>query len=161
MKKMNYLLALLIGFLSCNVDTPVSFSEEALNDTFLTLDGNSVTLKSILENHKGKTILIDIWASWCGDCIKGMPKLKVLQHNREDVVYIFMSLDRSEKAWKKGIEKYGVRGEHYYMPAGKKSAFGEFVNIDWIPRYMVVGAKGDIKLFRAVQADDHKIKEIL
>ena len=67
--KMNYLIALFFSLVSCNTEVPSQFSEAALNDTFITLDGDVVTFKSILEEHQGKTILIDVWANWCKDCI--------------------------------------------------------------------------------------------
>ncbi|WP_345277976.1 TlpA disulfide reductase family protein [Litoribaculum gwangyangense] len=158
---MNYLIILLISILSCNTETPAKFSEEALNDTFVTLEGNHIPFKEALETYKGQTLLIDIWASWCGDCIKGMPKVKTLQKEYKDVTYIFLSLDRNQEAWKRGIKKYDVVGEHFFMQSGWDGAFGEFVNLNWIPRYMVVDKQGNIKLFKAVNADDEKIKEIL
>lgn len=161
MKKIITFLIIIFTVLSCNSQDPIQFSEEVLNDTFINLEGNSIVFKDILENHKGKTIVIDIWASWCGDCIKGMPKVKALQKEFNDAVYIFLSLDRGVEAWKKGIQKYNVVGEHYYLPSGKDSAFGDFVNIGWIPRYMVIDAKGNIKLFKAVEADDNRIKQNL
>ena len=77
--KMNYILILLLSVFSCNTEVPTQFSEDALNDTFITLEGNNIAFKDILKTHKGKTIVIDIWASWCRDCIVGMPKVKVLQ----------------------------------------------------------------------------------
>ncbi len=161
MKNMNYLLVLLLSFFSCNTETPTQFSEAALNDTFITLEGSNITFKSVLEAHKGKTIVIDIWASWCGDCIKGMPKVKRLQENHKDAAYIFLSLDKTQEAWKRGIEKYNVVGEHYFIQSGWKGAFGEFVDLDWIPRYMIVDSQGNIKLFKAVKADDKRITENL
>jgi len=161
MKKMKYLLVLLIGVLSCSEEIPTKFTEAALNDVFISLEGESVAFKDILNAHEGKSMVIDIWASWCGDCIKGMPKVKALQKGYPDAAYIFLSLDRGQDAWKRGIKKYDVQGEHYYLPNGKKSAFGDFVSIDWIPRYMVVDAKGNIKLFKAVEADNNQITEAL
>ncbi len=161
MKKIKYILLLLITAFSCNTNSPTQFSEAALNDVFETLNGESITFKDILETQKGKTIVIDIWASWCSDCIKGMPKVKALQQEYKDAAYIFLSLDRTQDAWIRGIKKYDVQGEHYFMPSAKKSTFGEFVNIDWIPRYMVVDAKGNIKLFKAVEADNNQIIEAL
>ncbi|WP_194768321.1 TlpA family protein disulfide reductase [Tamlana sp. I1] len=158
MKKLKYLAILLFTVFSCNSQVPTKFSEAALNDEFLNLNGESVAFKTILEAHKGKTIVIDIWASWCSDCIKGMPKVKALQKKHPEAAYVFLSLDRAEKAWKNGIKKYQVEGDHYYLPNGKKSAFGDFVNIDWIPRYIVVDAEGNIKLFKAVEADDNNIE---
>jgi thiol-disulfide isomerase/thioredoxin len=161
MKKMNCLIILLTAFFSCNTEVPTQFSEEALNDTFITLQGEEVAFESILEKHKGKTILIDIWASWCRDCIKGMPKVKALQSDNTDVVCIFLSLDRGQDAWKRGIDKYQVNGEHYYMASGKKCPFADFVDIDWIPRYMVINKEGNIELFKAIEADDDKLVNAL
>lgn len=161
MKKVNYLLILLLSIFSCNTEVPTQFSEEALNDTFITPQGESVAFKDILEVYKGKTIVIDIWASWCGDCIKGMPKVKALQKDYKDVVYVFLSLDRSQGAWKRGIKKYNVKGAHYFMQSGWKGAFGNFVNLNWIPRYMVINKQGNIELFKAVKADNDKLIEAL
>lgn len=160
MNKLKYILILFISFLSCKND-PKEFSAEALNDTFLNLEGNPVTFKSILEAHKGKAIVIDIWASWCSDCIQGMPKVKALQSQFKDVAYVFLSLDRGEDAWKRGIKKYGVVGEHYYFPNAKDCDFADFANISWIPRYMVVNKAGEIVVFDVIEADDDKLIEAL
>ncbi|GAL68884.1 TlpA family protein disulfide reductase [Jejuia pallidilutea] len=161
MKKVMYLLVILISSLSCNIEKPTQFSEAALNDTLLNLEGNEVSLQYILEKHKGKTIVIDIWASWCGDCIKGMPKVRALQKQYPETVFLFFSLDRGADAWKRGIEKYEVVGEHYFLPKGKKSAFGDFVDISWIPRYMLINKAGEIVVFNVIKADDDKLTKAL
>ena len=62
---------------------------------------------------------------------------------------------------KKGIEKHQIQGEHFFMQSGWNGDFGDFLNLDWIPRYMVIGAEGEIKLFKAVKANDKRIKQIL
>lgn len=161
MKKAAYILVLFITVLSCNSQAPTQFSEEALNDTFVNLEGDSITFKDILKAHKGKTMVIDIWASWCSDCIKGMPKVKALQTKYTDVAYVFLSLDRGEDAWQRGIKKYQVEGDHYFMASGKKCDFADFVNISWIPRYMVVNKAGEIVVFNVIEANDDKLIEAL
>ncbi len=161
MNKIKYLVLACLAFFNCKGQEPTTFSEAALNDTFITLTGESTTFKDILEAHKGSTLVIDIWASWCKDCVGGMPKVKALQKEHQEVTYIFLSLDKSQEAWKKGIEKYSVVGGHYFMQSGWKGPFGKFVNLSWIPRYMVVDKDGNIKLYNAVEADDQKIKDIL
>ena len=162
MKNFKYILIFSLSFLGCKAqEKPTQFSEAALNDTFITLDGESTTFKAILETNKGKTTIVDIWASWCSDCIKGMPKVKKLQENYPDAAYVFLSLDKTQDAWKNGIEKYGVNGQNYFMQSGWKGAFGNFVQLDWIPRYMVIDQNGNIKLFKAIEADDEQLIKIL
>jgi thiol-disulfide isomerase/thioredoxin len=139
----------------------VHFSEDALNDTFITIEGESVSFESILDSYKGQTVLIDVWASWCRDCIVGLPNLKALQKEHDDVVYLFLSMDKTQKSWKNSINKYDITGEHYFMPSGWDSAFSEFVDLDWVPRYMVVDTEQNITLFRAIKADDSRIKDYL
>ncbi|KAA5824518.1 TlpA family protein disulfide reductase [Algibacter amylolyticus] len=161
MKKIIYTLTLLVSLLSCNSQEPMQFSEKALNDSFINLDGNETTFKSILETHKGKNIVIDIWASWCSDCIKGMPKVKALQEQFPDVAYVFLSLDRGQDAWKRGIKKYNVTGDHYYLPNAKDCDFADFVNISWIPRYMLINKASEIVVFNVIEANDDKLIEAL
>lgn len=138
-----------------------SFSSEALNDTFVSFEGNNITFSEILASHKGKTILIDVWAGWCKDCIIGMPKVKELQEKNKDVVFLFLSLDKTQETWKKVIDKYKMEGEHYFIPLGWKSPFCSSIDLDWVPRYMIVNPEGEISLYKAIKADDEILIEIL
>ncbi|WP_159017855.1 TlpA family protein disulfide reductase [Algibacter sp. L3A6] len=156
MNKIKYIFVLLITFLSCK-DEPKQFSAEALNDTFIAQNGDEVTFQSILDKHQGKTIVIDVWASWCSDCIKGMPKVKALQANNPEIGYVFLSLDREQGAWQRGIAKYQVNGDHYFMPNAKDCDFADFLNISWIPRYLVINKAGEIVVFNVIEADDDKL----
>ena len=157
----SYIIILCLALISCNFETPTQFSEAALNDLFTSFEGEEVSFSSILESHKGKTILIDVWATWCRDCIVGMPIERALQQEFPEVSFVFLSLDRSEAAWKQGIKKYNIQGDHYFMKSGPDGPFREFLNSNWIPRYLVVDKQGNIKLFKAKKASDSRIKEAL
>lgn len=157
MKKL-LLLPLLFAVISCSQAQQTEFTAETLNAKMKSLDGKEMSFKDILAQYKGKTVVIDVWASWCPDCIKGMPKVHDLQKQFPNAVYLFLSYDRADDAWKKGIEKYEVRGEHYHVGTNmKKGEFSEGIKLDWIPRYMVVDKKGKIALFKAIEADDEKL----
>ena len=144
-------------FLNCQSISEEKFSEEALQDQFINFDGNSVSFKSILDKHIGRDILINVWASWCKDCIKSLPKLQELQRSYPNIDYIFLSLDKSQKAWRRGIERYNLEGEHYFMSSGWKGAMGDFLNLDWIPRYLLVNAEGEIVVFKAIKLNDKNL----
>jgi thiol-disulfide isomerase/thioredoxin len=160
MKKI--ILILVIVFISCNSKKPTEFSEEANMEMLIGLDDSKITLREVIYEHKGKKILIDIWASWCKDCIVGFPKVKELQKEFPDVVFLFLSVDRSNPSWKRAIEKYNLLGEHYNLPEGMDDgAFVNFIDLNWIARYMVIDESGEISLFKATDASDEKIKEAL
>ena len=158
---MKLLLIACFALVSCQTKTPTEFSESALNDTFTTLEGQSMTFKEILKNQEGNEVVIDIWASWCKDCIAGMPDIKALQKQFPTANYLFLSLDRDIASWKRGIKKYDLKGDHFFVTSGWEGEFCSFLDLDWIPRYMVVDKKGTIKLYKAIEADDKDIKKAL
>lgn len=161
MKLIGYFLVSCLLLMGCSKKIQTDFSEDVLNEEYINIEGESVTLKDMLSQHVGKQIVIDVWASWCRDCIVGLPELKSLQSDKPDVAYLFLSADRNLETWKRAINKYDIKGEHYFMPKGTKGRLGEFVDIDWIPRYMIVDSKGHIELFEAIEANDPLIRNTL
>ncbi|WP_125719765.1 TlpA family protein disulfide reductase [Flavobacterium ustbae] len=161
MKQIALALIAFITF-SCSQAQKTSFSKEALSEKLLASDGSQVAFKNILKKYKGKTLVIEVWASWCGDCVKAMPKLKELQANNPDVSYLFISADKTAEKWKAGIEKHELNtGDHYMMNDGMKGLFGKAIDLDWIPRYIVVDKTGKIVLYRAIETDFDKIDATL
>lgn len=160
---MKKIFALFIAFItfSCTNAQKSSFSKEALSATLLATDNGQVPFKNIIKKHKGKTLVIEIWASWCGDCVKAMPKIKELQANNPDVDYAFISMDKTADKWKAGIEKHELKGEHYMANDQMKGVFGKAIDLDWIPRYIILDKTGKIVLYRAIETDFDKINETL
>ncbi|KAF2337586.1 TlpA family protein disulfide reductase [Flavobacterium ginsenosidimutans] len=161
---MKQLVLAVIAFISfsCTQAQKTAFSKEALSEKLLATDGSQVTFKNILKKYKGKTLVIEVWASWCGDCVKAMPKLKELQANNPEVSYLFISADKTAEKWKAGIEKHELnKGDHYMMNDGMKGLFGKAIDLDWIPRYIIVDKTGKIALYRAIETDFEKINSTL
>lgn len=156
--KILIVLLLIVGFAQAQQK---SFSEAALNEKFLSENNVEISFSEILQQYKGKTVFIDIWASWCKDCIVGMPKVQKLREENPEVVFLFLSLDKEIESWKHGIEKYGVVGENYFIPAGWKGDFCSSIDLDWIPRYMVVNPEGEISLYKAIETDDENLLSAL
>ena len=161
MKNIFAFTLLITTILSCQNRVETQFSEEALKDELINLKDESVSLESILEQHKGNTIFIDVWASWCKDCIESLPQIKALQAAHPELVYIFLSLDKSIKAWKKGIGRYALEGDHYFMSSGWKGPMGTFLDLDWIPRFVIVNSEGDIVVYRAIKTSDKNLTKYL
>lgn len=160
MKKV-ILLCVALCFLQCSFEKPTEFSQASLKEEFVSLENKNIEIGAILQKYKGKKVLIDIWASWCKDCVDGLPNLKKFQKENPDLVYVFLSLDRSIASWKKGIKKMNLEGEHYFMKSGKKGSFGRFLSLWWVPRYVVLNEEGAILLFKATKITDQNIVQAL
>lgn len=160
-KKNTFFFGLILILTGCSMSNPSTFSEKAQNESFLDLNHTSVFFKDILSKNKGHKILINVWASWCSDCVAGFPNLKEFQKNNPKVKPVFLSIDRSVFRWKKAIDKYNIEGEHYFIKNGLNGDFGDFLNSNWTPRYMVVNEKGVIELFKAKKITDKRIVEAL
>lgn len=158
MKKL-LLLPILFLMMACQAQDKTAFGKEALEAKMKSVDGKEVAFKDILAKYKGKVVVIDVWASWCPDCKKGMPKVHALQQQFPNVQYLFLSYDRAEDKWKNGIESFNTKGgDNYHVGTSmKEGAFSADIKLDWIPRYMVVDKDGKIALFRAIEADDEKL----
>lgn len=160
MKKILVLLVVIVS-ISCSNAQKKEFSKEALRETLLATDGSQVAFEDILKKYQGKTLVIEVWASWCGDCVKAMPKAKELQANNPDVAYLFISMDRKVENWKIGIEKHELVGDHFMANDQMKGVFGKAIDLDWIPRYIIVDKTGKIVLYRAIETDFEKIDTTL
>lgn len=161
MKKILLSLIVVFSAISCSQAQKTSFDQEALDNVMMTTQKKEIKFSEILDKYKGKTIVIDVWASWCSDCIKGMPKVKALQKENPDVIFLFISMDKTWESWIIGAEKHQLYGEHYMATDGMKGVFGQSIDLDWIPRYMVVDKTGKIALYKAIEADDKEIAKTL
>jgi thiol-disulfide isomerase/thioredoxin len=159
MKKILATLALGLSLTSCEAQT--EFSKESLVAKLTTTDNKEISFEGILKQNEGKVVVIEVWASWCSDCIKSMPQVKELKSQYPDVAFLNLSCDKTFDAWKSGIEKHKVSGENYLIKDGMKGEFGQSIKLDWIPRFIVLDKKGNIALFRAIEKDFDKIKQTI
>ena len=160
MKKIISLLSVVLLHISCT-QAQTEFKKETANFNLKNLDGENNQFKRILRDNYGKITVIEVWASWCGDCVKNMNKIKELQVAYPDLNYVFLSVDKTSEAWIKGIEKHEIKGKHYLIPDGMKGEFGKSIDLDWIPRYIILDKNGKIVLYRAIETDFDKINETI
>jgi thiol-disulfide isomerase/thioredoxin len=105
-------------------------------------NGKMVSMK----DFKGKVILIDVWATWCGPCKGEMPYLKTIEEeykNNKDIVFVAISLDKAKdkQRWLNYIQKENLPGVHLLDDLGL--AFGRKYHVTAIPRYLMIDKKGN------------------
>lgn len=111
--------------------------------------GNEISLSSL----RGKVILIDFWASWCGPCRRENPAVVEAYNNFKDRKFkngngfsvYSVSLDSNPEAWKKAIEKDGLAWPSHVsdLTGWNNEAAGRY-QVTTIPTNFLINEKGII-----------------
>ena len=103
-----------------------------------------------LSDFRGKVVFIDVWATWCGGCVEGLPYFMALRDqykDRKDLVFLTISDDgiEAKSRWLKFLKekKYSGKMPHLIVNA-KKDQFGKDYCLTGIPRYILIDKEGKI-----------------
>ena len=117
--------------------------EEAPDFWAINYKGDSVKLS----NLKGKVILIDVWATWCGPCLDERPAMMKLidkYKEEEDFIPLMLSTNKTKEEWEKFILKEDVSyiENNLLLVGGGKISFEKNYSITYIPRYILIDKSG-------------------
>lgn len=118
---------------------------QAFKDLELTnLEGQKVKLSDFA--GKGKYVLVDFWASWCGPCIKEMPLLKEAyeKYKNKGLEIVGVSLDDNKEAWQKAVNKLNIVWPQMSDLKGWKSDAALAYGINSIPFTLLIDKDGNI-----------------
>jgi thiol-disulfide isomerase/thioredoxin len=119
-----------------------------------------------LENLKGKSIYVDVWATWCGPCKREIPHLKELEaqyHENDDIVFMSVSIDKmaDKDKWLKMVEEKELGGVQLMADKDWKSSICTDYAIRGIPRFLLIDQDGNIMDKNAPRPSSQEIKEVM
>lgn len=120
--------------------------------------------KYALSDFKGKVVLVDVWASWCGPCLRQIPYLKKLEKEfkGKDVVFIGVSVDevKNKKKWLEALDQKKPVGIQIWAK-GWNSHIAKAYKIRSIPRFLLFDKEGNIISVDAPRPSDPKLKSLI
>ena len=133
----------------------------------MNVGGKKTSLSDVLNKYKGKFIYLDIWASWCGPCVGGMPAALKLrkEYKGKNIAFVYLdSGDNIPETWRRAIQKYKISeegGDNYLITNLDNSKFAKEIELSKIPRMLIFDKTGKIINLDAPRPGTPELKKIL
>ena len=151
---MKNVIVLALLLLSVTTNAQVKVGQSAPEISLPGTNGNIINLSSL----KGKVVLIDFWASWCGPCRRANPSVVKLYEKYKDKGFeVFgVSIDSKKNGWLKAIEHDKIKYTQVNDKDGWNAATAAKYGVDAIPATFLLNKEGVIV---AVDAEGNDLEE--
>jgi thiol-disulfide isomerase/thioredoxin len=126
---------------------------------YTAVDGREVDVQKL----KGKVVLIDLWATWCGPCMQALPEVVSVYNKYHDKGFeiVGISLDKSQSALEGVVERYKMAWPQYFDGKFWGNKFAIEYNISAIPTMWLVDKTGKLRTMNGRDEMEKQIKELL
>jgi len=120
----------------------VAIGQPAPDFTLNTPEGKPLSLSSF----KGKVLIVDFWASWCGPCRGENPNVVKMykKYHKKGLEILSVSLDSKKDAWLKAIKDDGLIWNHVSDLKGWGSFAAKLYGVSGIPHIVLINKEGTI-----------------
>lgn len=114
-----------------------------------------------LADLKGKVVVLDMWATWCGPCRAEEPHWEKLNEIFEGkpVAFVGISTDQDKSKWEQYIKEKNPKG--IQLHAGVGNPLSKAYNVNTIPRYIVIDKAGNLVSADSPRPSDPKLKALI
>lgn len=123
---------------------------------------NEDLFASIISKFRGKALLVDFWATWCGPCRMANKVMAPMKEELKDkdIVYLYITGETSpQKLWENMIPD--IHGEHYRVTDAQWEYLSKSFAIRGVPTYFIIDREGNIKFKQTGFPGVDKMKEEL
>ncbi len=156
----NIFLIIPVVFFSVLAAAQPRIGQQAYEISLPGLKGDTITLSSL----KGKVVLIDFWASWCGPCRMSNKQMVKLYPKYKDKGFeiLGVSLDDNAKDWKKAVVKDKIKWLQVNDAGGWEAPTAQKWNLFAIPTTFLIDKEGRVVAVDLEKKDlEQALKELL